>query len=396
MLHIGEVTDTFLPIVDGVGRVVYEYANNLCLKGHEVTVIAPMYDTGYRGGYPFELVDFISYKVPAIGEYQTGEAKGDKHYRKRMKMIPLDIVHTHSPFTAGTEALRIAKKRNIPLVGTFHSKYYDDFLKITKSESLASIGTKMVVDFYERCDDVWAVGSQTADVLHEYGYKGYIHVVPNGVTRREVDEEAYKLVQARYELNEVQNVFLFVGQLNWKKNILRILEACALLKKQGCDFRLLLAGQGPDRDAIRRKITELGLETDALLVGHITDIKTLDALYASATLFLFPSLYDNAPMVVREAASMGTPSILAEGSSASEIIRDGENGWLCRDDSEHLRDVILKATGDIDTLKAVSQRAKETIPIPWTDIIDLVTDRYTELILRAQRGDLKKKHTRIL
>ena len=74
MLHIGEVTDTFLPIVDGVGRVVYEYANNLCLKGHEVTVIAPMYDTGYRGGYPFELVDFISYKVPAIGEYQTGEA----------------------------------------------------------------------------------------------------------------------------------------------------------------------------------------------------------------------------------------------------------------------------------------------------------------------------------
>ena len=191
------------------------------------------------------------------------------------------------------------------------------------------------MDFYERCDDVWAVGSQTADVLHEYGYKGYIHVIPNGVTRREVDEETFKLVQARYELNEVQNVFLFVGQLNWKKNILRILEACALLKKQGCDFRLLLAGQGPDRDAIRRKIAELDLEADALLVGHITDIKTLDALYASATLFLFPSLYDNAPMVVREAASMGTPSILAEGSSASEIIRDGENGWLCRDDSEH-------------------------------------------------------------
>lgn len=396
MLRIGEVTDTFLPIVDGVGRVVYEYANNLCLKGHEVTVIAPMYDTGFRGGYPFELVDFISYKVPAIGEYQTGEAKGDKHYRKRMKMIPLDIVHTHSPFTAGTEALRLARKRNIPLVGTFHSKYYDDFLKITHSESLANIGTKMVVDFYERCDDVWAVGSQTAGVLQDYGYKGPIHVIPNGVTRRVVDEEALKLVRARYELDEVQNVFLFVGQLNWKKNILRILEACALMKKQGSDFRLLLAGQGPDRDAIRKKIVELDLENEAVLVGHITDTKTLDALYASATLFLFPSLYDNAPMVVREAAAMGTPSILAEGSSASEIIRDGENGWLCRDDSEHLRDVIVRAVSDEEKLKAVSLRAKETIPIPWADIMDMVVDRYTELILRGQKGELKKKHTRIL
>ena len=65
MLRIAEVTDTFLPIKDGVGRVVYEYANNLSQIGQEVTVIAPMDDTGYRGGYPFELVDFISHKVPS-------------------------------------------------------------------------------------------------------------------------------------------------------------------------------------------------------------------------------------------------------------------------------------------------------------------------------------------
>ena len=127
MLQIGEFTDTFIPVVDGVGRVVLAYANTLARKGHQVTVVTPMYDTGYRGGYPFELVDFVGSDVPLIKQYKTGEPPLDSHYRARIRMIPLDIVHAHSPFMAGSEALRLARKRDIPMVGTFHSKYKDDF-----------------------------------------------------------------------------------------------------------------------------------------------------------------------------------------------------------------------------------------------------------------------------
>ena len=56
MLRIGQFTDTFLPVVDGVGRVALAYSETLCKMGHQVTVVSPMYDTGYRGGYPFELM----------------------------------------------------------------------------------------------------------------------------------------------------------------------------------------------------------------------------------------------------------------------------------------------------------------------------------------------------
>lgn len=51
-LRIGQFTDTFLPIVDGVGRVVYNYAVNIAALGHECYVIAPIGETGYRGGIP--------------------------------------------------------------------------------------------------------------------------------------------------------------------------------------------------------------------------------------------------------------------------------------------------------------------------------------------------------
>ncbi|NLB38618.1 MAG: glycosyltransferase family 4 protein, partial [Clostridiales bacterium] len=139
MLRIGQFTDTFLPIVDGVGRVALAYAETLAGMGHEVTVSAPMYNTGHRGGYPFELADYAAMRVPTAPQYRVGAASLDSHYRKRMDMIPLDIAHAHSPFGAGREALRIAKERGIPLVATFHSKYYDDFLKVLHSESMAKL-----------------------------------------------------------------------------------------------------------------------------------------------------------------------------------------------------------------------------------------------------------------
>lgn len=60
-------------------------------------------------------------------QYRFGEAMLDAHYRKRIRMVELDIVHAHSPFHAGSEALRLAAVRKLPLVATFHSKYYDDF-----------------------------------------------------------------------------------------------------------------------------------------------------------------------------------------------------------------------------------------------------------------------------
>ena len=63
MLRIGEFSDTFLPVVDGVGRVVQAYAETLSAMGHQVTVVAPMYDTGSRAGFPYELVDFIGTSI---------------------------------------------------------------------------------------------------------------------------------------------------------------------------------------------------------------------------------------------------------------------------------------------------------------------------------------------
>ena len=395
MLRIGQFTDTFLPIVDGVGRVVQAYAESLCRLGHEVAVIAPMYDTGFRGGFPFELVEFNAKALPGLKQYRIGEAMLDPHYRKRIRMIDLDLVHAHSPFTAGSEALRLAAVRKLPLVGTFHSKYYDDFLKATRSESIARMGVRVVVNYYNRCDEVWAVGKNTADVLREYGYEGDVQVMPNGATFRTVSNADVAEVSRRWNLGE-RPLILFVGQMDWKKNILTVLEACAALKAAGVDFRLLLAGQGMDLGAIRRKIGDLSLQDRAEAIGHITDNTLLDGLYARASVFAFPSLYDAAPMVVREAAVMGTPSVMVRGSTAAEVIRDGVNGLLCENDPKDLARVLREALENPERLAEIGRCARETIPIPWDKVLEKAVERYERLVALGREGKLKDKKIRIV
>ena len=395
MLKIGQFTDTFLPVVDGVGRVVQAYSETLCKMGNQVTVVAPMYDTGFQGGFPFQLVEYVGSSVPGMKQYKVGEAVLDAHYRRRIRMIDLDLIHAHSPFTAGSEALRLAAVRKLPLVGTFHSKYYDDFLKATRSESIAKMGVKLVVSFYNRCDEVWAVGKNTADVLREYGYEGDIQVMPNGATLRTVSRTDVEEVNRRWNLGD-KPLILFVGQMDWKKNILTVLEACAEMKKNGITFRLLLAGQGMDMNAISQKIHDLNIQDRAELLGHITDASLLDALYARASLFAFPSLSDAAPMVVREAAVMGTPSVMVKNSTAAEIIRHGENGLLCDKDPNDLARVMKEALKEPEKLELIGQQAKETIPVPWDKVMETAVERYERLVALGKEGKLKDKRKRML
>ena len=165
----------------------------------------------------------------------------------------------------------------------------------------------------------------------------------------------------------------------------------ALLKKLRPDPRqdwLVFLGdlfdRGPDSfqvfQEVKRLAEELGLADRVVFAGHIGEADALNALYRRASLFLFPSQYDTSGLVVREAAAMGTPSVVVRGSSAAEGIRDGENGFLCADDPDDLARVIDAALSDRQALERVGRAALETIPIPWSKLVDDVLQKYAGLV----------------
>ena len=379
LMKIGQFSDSFIPVVDGVGRVVYNYCETIARKGHECYAIVPLDKFGYRGRYPFDIIDYYSTSLKIMPQYDVGLPIFDQHFKARLDMTDLDLVHVHTPFIAGIEGIRYAKEHKVPIIGTFHSKYYDDFLQITGSKHMAELGTDIIVSFYNHCDEVWAVSENSADTLRSYGYEGPLKVIPNGMDVKQLDP--YLSIRAKeYFHIDDDPCLLFVGQMNWKKNIAHILEAAALLKKEGIAFNLILAGKGPHVGEIKDKIKDLGIENDTYVVGHITDEDKLFGLYQLADLFVFPSLYDNAPMVVREAANAGTPAVVVEGSSSAEIIRDRENGFYCKDDPESIAEVMKEALSYPERTRQIGEKARTTIPVAWDEIIDQVLKEYADMI----------------
>jgi glycosyltransferase involved in cell wall biosynthesis len=380
---IGEFSESYPPHIDGVGMVVRSYCEELSALGHTCYYIAPK-NAGrqYENAAPetFPVMKYASLPIPNEA-YSVGLPAFDLAFLYDLNRIPFDIVHAHTPFVSAIESLRIARVRRIPLIATLHSKYYDDILSKTHSEVIADAVVQRVVQFFEKCDEVWTVNDATAEVLRGYGFRGEIVVMPNGTNLWYPTREDAKKAELRYDLGR-GNVFLFVGQQNFKKNTDSILKAAALYKQTGADFRIVFAGQGPDAKQMQTLSEELGIAEQTVFTGHIADREILKGLYARADLFVFPSLYDNAPMVVREAAASGTPSLLIRGSCAADGVTDGVNGFLCENTPEDIAKCMARA---LLTAKQVGERARETIPIPWNGVAKQVLDRYAALIERKKR-----------
>lgn len=379
---IGEFCEIYPPHIDGVGMVVRSYCEELSRAGQTSLYIAPRSaDKRYREATEsFPVMRYASVPIPKEA-YTVGLPAFDLSFQNNLNHIPFDIVHAHTPFVSAIEATRIARERNIPLVATLHSKYYDDVLQKTRSEVIAKAVVWRIVQFFNKCDEVWTVNEATAEVLRGYGYMGEIVVMPNGTNLWYPTREDALAAEMHFGLGR-GNVFLFVGQQNFKKNTDSILKAAALYRKNDKDFRIVFAGQGPDADKLHALADRLGLSENAVFTGHIADREILKGLYARADLFVFPSLYDNAPMVVREAAAAGTPSLLIKGSCAAEGVTDGENGFLCKNTPEEIAACMARA---LKTAKTVGMRARETIPLAWSRIAQDVIARYEALIERKKR-----------
>jgi 1,2-diacylglycerol 3-alpha-glucosyltransferase len=382
-LVTGEFNDSFQPIMDGVANVVKNYAYWLNKKYGTSYVVTPSFPN-YKDNEEFPVLRYYSIPLPTRHPYRYGMAGLDRIFLKQIREIPFNIVHAHSPFSAGSIALNIARSRNIPIVATFHSKFYDDFKYAFKLDLLARYAVEKVICFFNNVDDVWVVNKTTKRTLRSYGYKGPMKVVSNGTDFifPENPEKEATIVNERLQFSPDEFVFLFVGQHIWHKNVRLIIESLHYLKKKGAKFKMIFVGTGYAAKGMKRLVKRLKLEQYIHFLGIILDRDFLRALFIRANLFLFPSVYDNAPIVIREAAACRCPSVVIEKTNAAEDIIDNYNGFLAPDDAELYANRLFKLISDRDKIRQVGLTAQKTISKSWEEIIDDVYQNYLEVIAR--------------
>lgn len=376
----GLFNDSFPPVLDGVTITVQNYVKWLTGHGRKVCVVTPW--NPVDPPHPdFEMHRYFSLPIYNRRPYRYGYPKIDPVIWWHIRRVPFRIVHAHCPFSSGRLARYAARHHDVPFVATFHSKYKTD-LDRSLPQFLVAQQMRRIRDFYNSADAVWIPQAAVEETVREYGITVPVTVVDNGndldaspTTRREA--------RSRLSVSMSRMVLLFVGQHIKEKGVDIIIDALHDLPPS-LDWEMHFVGTGYALGDMRRRVAEHGLSGRVTFHGVINERDTLRDLYAAADLFLFPSFYDNAPLVVREAAMMGTPAVLLRGSTASEVITDGQNGFLTERTPQAYADTIARLAADRESLRMAADGARNTLSRSWSDVMEEVSQRYDDIIQRYE------------
>lgn len=130
------------------------------------------------------------------------------------------------------------------------------------------------------------------------------------------------------ELRSKRPVFVFVASLKPRKGLHLLLEACALLKEQGCDdYTLWVVGDGPQRQELEVFCQQHGLTECVQWIGPV-EYDLVGAYFYRADVFILPTLEDTWGVVVSEAMILGKAILCSQFAGASELVMDGKNGYV--------------------------------------------------------------------
>jgi colanic acid/amylovoran biosynthesis glycosyltransferase len=138
---------------------------------------------------------------------------------------------------------------------------------------------------------------------------------------------------------------LCVGRLSSAKAQSLLVQACAKLRDQGCNFHLTMVGQGPDRASIEQAIKDHQLDEHIHLTGALNQ-QAVRAQFARADIFVLASLAEGIPVVLMEAMSSGVPCVSTPVNGIPELI-------------QHERTGLLAIAGDVDSLAEQLKRLIE-------------------------------------
>ncbi len=159
-------------------------------------------------------------------------------------------------------------------------------------------------------------------------YSRHIDVVPNGIDLEVFEGLPRKeAIRQRLRFNNNDKVILFVGTLRPVKGVKYLIQAMNVIAQKEPKTRLMLVGNGEERDYLRGLVKELKLERYVTLVGKVPNEKVPEYMVAS-DVFVLPSLSEGFPLTILEAMASGLPIVASKVGGLPEIVEDGQNGFL--------------------------------------------------------------------
>ena len=333
--------------IGGAGRVLLNYLQYADRNQFETMIAVP------RGSLlcePLRELGGIVHEVDGLAE-RSYHKDDVRTLMALIRKVDPDIVHTHGALSGRIAGRRCGKA----VIYTRHSAFpVPAKLKYPPGRWV----NKLVNEHY--ADHIIAVSPAAAQNLTDAGIsKKKITVMMNGVAplTRASDEECAAL---RAELELDPNVFTagILARIEPYKGHLYILEAAEQLKREGRNFRILIAGTGSYEDEVRQAIAEKKLENEVLFLGFRSDVAKLLSILDVQLNASYGT--EASSIALCEGMSLGVPAIASDYGGNPWQIDDGEDGLIFPSrDSAALARALARLMDEPETLGNMQKRAVE-------------------------------------
>lgn len=329
-MRIGVFSESFHPVQNGVTTSVLTLVNGLRGHGHRVRVFAPAHQEQREP--ELNVLRFPSFVTAFNRQYPVAVPFFPRlALATHFSGLRFDVVHTHTPFVLGLTGANLAISRRIPLVTTFHTLYseYAHYVPLVPDMVTQNLIDHYLPWYYNRCTEVICPSEVAANALRALGVERPIVIIPTGVPlpRPEaIDANARAETRAALGFDARTPLLAYAGRLAPEKNIGWLLETFVTILARVPAARLLLIGGGPHQELLKAEALALGIADSVRFLGP-TPRRQIDALYAVADVFCFPSPSETQGLVVGEARAAGAPCVVVDAGGAPETVVEDEDGY---------------------------------------------------------------------
>ena len=318
-LRVVLTTGNYNYIKDGVSLTLNRLVEWLESTGIEVLVIAPVAEKPAMKHHG-KLLPVPSFAIPTRGEYRLGYKLTEQLKQEIIDFRP-DLFHIAVPDITGHSALKLAEQMGVPAVASFHTRF-DDYLQYYRLGFLEPWFRSRLRAFYARCEHLYVPSTSMIDKLAMQGIATNMRLWSRGVDHVRFNP-AKRCMGWRREHGIADDDLLiaYAGRLVAEKNMALMSRVFAELGSRGIAHRTILLGDGPEAGWMRKALPE------TVFAGFLHGDELATA-YASADIFFFPSTSETFGNVTLEAMASGLPSVTADATGSSSLVRDGETGFL--------------------------------------------------------------------
>lgn len=362
-MRIGLFTDTYYPEINGVANAVYQLKKGLEERGHIVyvfTVKNPEADETEDHVYRLN-----SIPLPLLKDRRLCISFLRK-WKRTIRALKLDVIHTHTEFILGHLGRVSAEKLGIVHVHTYHTLYedYTHYLKIP--EEYSRLAKAVVRKFSRRCcnlaQGIVVPSGKTEQLLKTYGVSSPIVIQPSGIDVAKFwnrDEARIQRLQEEYGIQDGTLVFLYVGRLSKEKNIEEVVGLLSPVLKESPLRKLVIVGDGPEREKIIRMAEETGCRASVIMTGAVP-FSQIENYYGLGDIFVCASNSETQGLTYIEAMASGLRLLVKYDTCLKNVLEQGINGFSYADEKDFTEKIMALLHMSQEKSKQMKEKARAT------------------------------------